>query len=288
MKRFILSLIFVGFISKMIAQISFIGFDQTQCGIIINNGYTFENISMMCGSHSSGYKIYKDGNEVYEKCIEFGGCSVFQLQFINDTTGFLIESNPNGHTVYKTNNSGTSWTAIGGGTPTLLGFYLVNSNTGYLVTTWDSPKAVYITRVSDINQRIITDNQITNDTIISDTIFGNPFCSINALNIKIKNVNDTVNYKIEFNLIPLTVSDYQRNNSFNIFPNPAKDFIEIDNKEIQLCDSYIRIYNNIGDIVKVHKIKDTSKLYIGDLKTGVYLLEISTKDTKAFYKIVKN
>lgn len=51
------------------------------------------------------------------------------VQFINETTGFLLESNSIGHIVFKTTNSGTTWTAIGGGAPTLLGFYLVNSNT---------------------------------------------------------------------------------------------------------------------------------------------------------------
>lgn len=288
MKRIILSLVFVSFISKMIAQITFIGFDQTQCGLITNHGFTFENISMLCGSHSSGYKIYKDGNKVFEKCIQFGGCSVFQLQFINETTGFLLESNSIGHIVFKTTNSGTTWTAIGGGAPTLLGFYLVNSNTGYLVTTWDSPKAVYINRVSDINQRVIIDNNINNDTIIGDTIYGEPFCSISTLNIKIKNVNDTVDYKIVFNLKPLSVSDNQINSDFKVFPNPAKDFIVIDKKEISKGDCFIRIYNYIGSIVKEYKAADTNIFYIGDLENGVYLLEISMKDKKAICKIIKN
>ena len=276
------------FVSKMIAQISFIGFDQTQCGLITNHGYTFENINMMCGSHSSGYEIYNDENKVYEKCIEFGGCSVIQLQFVDETTGFLLESNSNGHTVYKTTNSGTTWTNIGGGAPTLLGFYIVNPNTGYLVTTWDNPTAVYITRVSDIDSRFITDNMIINDTIIADTIFGEPFCSINELDFKIKNGSDTVNYKIEFEIEPLGISDYHRYSGFKVFPNPAKDFIEIDNKEFLMGDCFIRIYNNLGCMVKEHKVANTNKLDIGDLETGVYLLEISNQDAKAFCKIIKN
>ena len=157
----------------------------------------------MCGSHSAGYRIYLNGAEVFEKCANLEHYSIINLVFVNDSTGFIVERNNNGHTVYKTTNSGIHWQPIGGGAPVYFGFYLVNVHTGYLVTYWNNPQNLYITRVSDINNHSFSDSNINQDTIINDTIFGESFCNLDTLEFKIKNNNDTIDYKIAFIAKPL-------------------------------------------------------------------------------------
>ena len=96
-------LLIVLLIPNVNAQITFVGFDQTQCGIISEPDYSYYN-SVTC-YHGNGYKIFYKKNLVFEKCLQLGGCSVIDLKFVNDSTGFLTESNSNGGTyIYKTAN----------------------------------------------------------------------------------------------------------------------------------------------------------------------------------------
>jgi Secretion system C-terminal sorting domain len=267
------------------AQISFVGFEQDQCGLITNHGYTYENIPLMCGSHSSGYKIYLDGTEVFEKCIVFGGCSVLEIMFVNETTGFIIESNPNGHTVYKTENSGVDWLSIGGGAPTYLGFYLVNANTGYLVTTWDNPLNLYINRVSDINQSYFSDPNINQDTIINDTIFGESYCPIDYLEFKIQSSGDTIDYKIIFILEPLSIQGIIYDREIGFYPNPSMDFIFFQDT-MRIANSEYKIAELSGKVIKTGVV-DNNQIYIGDLRVGLYLIRL-TKDGREYLgKVIK-
>ena len=58
-------------IQNLFAQITFLGFDQQQCGLIANPGYTYD-YSVSC-PRSQGYRILHNGNVVFEKCIQPGG-----------------------------------------------------------------------------------------------------------------------------------------------------------------------------------------------------------------------
>lgn len=268
------------------AQITFIEFEQEQCGLITEHGFTFENIPLMCGSHSSGYKIYLNGAQVFEKCIEFGGCSILEIMFINETTGFLVETNPNGHSVYKTINSGTSWSYFGGGAPTFLGFYLVNENTAYLLTTWDNPLNLYINRASDIRNRVISDSEIMNDTLINDTIFGIGFCDYDTLGFKIKNANDTIHYQILFNVELVSINNITYDNQIRIYPNPADDFIEF-SQNFRLCDECrIKVFDTNGKLIESFNYTN-KRIYIGDLKAGIYFIEVSDRDKRRIGKLIK-
>ncbi len=267
------------------AQISFIGFEQEQCGLITNHGYTYENIPLMCGSHSSGYKIYLDGEMIFEKCIELGGCSVVELMWVSETIGFLVESNPNGHTIYKTENSGIDWFSIGSGAPTYLGFYLVNANTGYLLTTWDNPLNLYINRVSDINQYYFSDPNINMDTVINDTIFGESYCQTNCLDFKIKNSGDTIVYKINFIVEPLSVQDVIYKREIGFYPNPCKDFVVFQEKE-RIKNIQYKIIELSGKTIKTG-ISNNNTIYIGDLRKGSYLIQLTNDNKEYFGRIVK-
>lgn len=285
-RSFLLGLVF-GLLSQICnAQISFIGFEQEQCGLITNHGYTYENIPWMCGDHSSGYKIYLDGERIFEKCIEYGGCSVLDIMFINETTGFIVERDYNGHTIYKTENSGLEWSSIGEGAPTYLGFYLVNANTGYLITTWNTPFNLYISRVSDIKKRRFDDPNINQDIIIYDTIFGESFCGYDSLNFKVKNSADTINYKISFLIEPLSIRDVRLSEEIVIYPIPCTDFISIQ-KELQINNIFkYEITDMTGRLIKSDFLID-NQIYIGDLKNGFYLIEFHDKNKRLTGKILK-
>lgn len=59
----------------------------------------------------------------------------------------------------------------------------------------------------------------------------------------------------------------------SVFPNPAKDFIEIDFNKL---DSYVvQLINSTGKIVATQKIKDLNlSIPLSEYKTGFYILRI--------------
>jgi hypothetical protein len=283
---FLFSILILLVNQKNYSQISFIGFDKDQCGIVENKKISFVNYNSMCDSHSSGYRIFSDGVQIFEKCESLSGHSILDLKFVSETTGFLIESNSNGHTIYKTTDTGKSWNPIGGGAPTFLGFYIVNANTGYLVTTWNSPLNIYITRVSDVKSKSISDSKIKNDTIINDTIFGSGFCNYKSLSFKIKNSNDTINYQISFKDLPLNIHNVN-NRLIGFYPNPANDYIQILQDINTPNDCKIRISDTNGRLIRSFN-NSQDKLYVGDLERGCYIIEFVDKDNRLFYKMIKN
>ena len=270
---------------KTFSQISFIGFDKEQCGIVENKNISYVNYFPMCDSHSGGYKIFNDGVLIFEKCIPFSGRSIRDLKFVSETTGFLVESSGNGHAIYKTTDTGKSWNPIGGGAPTFLGFYIVNSNTGYLVTTYNSPLNIYITRVSDIKRKSINDSRIKNDTIINDTIFGSGLCNYKSLSFKIKNSNDTINYQILFNDIPLNIDNVSKI-PISFYPNPAYDYIHISKDMSATNDFEIRISDSNGRLIRSFN-NGKDKLHVGDLERGFYIVEFLDKDKRILSKMIK-
>ena len=72
--------------------------------------------------------------------------------------------------------------------------------------------------------------------------------------------------------------------SFNLFPNPVKgDILNISNLEMP---STYRIFNLMGQELGRGKIENEN-IYVGDLKTGAYLIEVSNgtaTTTKRFLK----
>jgi hypothetical protein len=99
-----------------------------------NTGYTYTNLQGLCSTHSSVYKIFYNGNLVYEKPCEYlRFFGIDTLVFINDSTGFLVEYSGN-NLVYKTEDYGKSWKYLGYGAPVFLGFYVINEHNVYLIT----------------------------------------------------------------------------------------------------------------------------------------------------------
>lgn len=94
-------------------------------------------------------------------------------------------------------------------------------------------------------------------------------------------------YVFESTLNSNTTSVNSDNNlqQIKIYPNPATNFINI---ESDTKIKEIKIYNNIGQFVKKWKLNTSNKVNINveNLKSGIYLMTISSKEKTLFKKFV--
>ncbi len=78
-------------------------------------------------------------------------------------------------------------------------------------------------------------------------------------------------------------------NTFNIYPNPAKDFIFIDFLNSEILDVQILIYDITGKELLSKKVNNNdNKIDISSLKSGVYFIKIKTKNQIYTSKLIKN
>lgn len=77
----------------------------------------------------------------------------------------------------------------------------------------------------------------------------------------------------------LITSIYEENKlqvtPLKIFPNPTRNFIVVDNKGLDI--QKYQIYNQQGHLIKEYGKETSSTLNIEDLKSGIYILTITTK-----------
>ena len=84
-------------------------------------------------------------------------------------------------------------------------------------------------------------------------------------------------------IIMLSVKEYKSVN-FNVYPNPAADFIYIENITE---NSQIEIYTIDGKLQRAFIAKENTKVDARDFSTGLYLLKIITNKGIAVKKFVK-
>lgn len=82
-------------------------------------------------------------------------------------------------------------------------------------------------------------------------------------------------------LVP-AVKDITSNNQI-IFPNPARDFIQIENLSGELS---VHIYDYTGRMVLSQNIYNTEKVHISNLHSGYYLIQIDNKNFSDIYKFI--
>lgn len=108
----------------------------------------------------------------------------------------------------------------------------------------------------------------------------------------IANIYFDYNFPIETNPVSttvtaLTTTAFGKNNSFLIYPNPAKNLIHVDSKNEILSAT---IYNILGQTVtkifpEVYQTK--IQIPVDELKAGTYLVEINTVNGKSSQKLIK-
>lgn len=83
---------------------------------------------------------------------------------------------------------------------------------------------------------------------------------------------------------PLSIENFS-DNLFTVYPNPAKDFINIENNDNLLIDNYIVIDISGREVIDEKNFND--QLNIQKLSNGIYILQINCQNRKFNYKFIK-
>ncbi|MCK9290595.1 MAG: T9SS type A sorting domain-containing protein [Bacteroidales bacterium] len=111
---------------------------------------------------------------------------------------------------------------------------------------------------------------------------------MDALHFKIIYGTDNLNYTIEFaQMIPVGIKDEVVQNRITLAPNPAQDFVNIQSGVTQNGIQSVKIFNQFGALVKVVERYEDTPLFIDDLKSGIYFVEINTREKKETVKLIK-
>jgi len=75
--------------------------------------------------------------------------------------------------------------------------------------------------------------------------------------------------------------------TFNVYPNPTSDFIQIEFNDIDTRDGEIRLIDNAGKVVKTVRGNEiNSNINVSDVSTGIYLLEFRNSDSRSYKKLI--
>ena len=82
--------------------------------------------------------------------------------------------------------------------------------------------------------------------------------------------------------------DFKFDSYFRIYPNPAKDFLNIDVKQ-QIEVTSISIFNMLGQqILVIPNAQQTKQVDVSSLKTGNYFIKMNTNKGISNAKFIKN
>ncbi len=92
---------------------------------------------------------------------------------------------------------------------------------------------------------------------------------------------------IKAELVSSISNRFQQTNEIIIFPNPADEFIIIETNNTADFMLKLAIYNLQGQVMMItEKIENGKHIYIGDLQTGLYMIEITTSKDKMIKKLI--
>ena len=102
------------------------------------------------------------------------------------------------------------------------------------------------------------------------------------------NIPIITNTATTFVLQSLGTQDFEFDSYFSVFPNPAKNILNIDvKKQIEL--SSISIFNTLGQqILVIPNAQQTKQVDVSSLKTGNYFIKVTSNKGSASTKFIKN
>lgn len=260
-------------------------FVESECGIISNSSYSYTNYQN--SNFKLGFKLYH--NSVLIAGLEGSetgkGYQVVLLKFIDDSTGYFIYSKRQSiATSYSVNKIVGNKIIHLNDAYNTFNLHIVNANLAYLISYSMDFELVKISDVQPIKRLLY--GKPTSSSSIIDTIIGKPLCQdLSELNVSY----GTINYKILFHTIGSTSSIAENNISqWNFFPNPADDYIHFRTNTPSIS-SVIKIFNSIGILQKsfISNRLSEEPIYVGDLSTGVYFIEINQGRKKYLNKMIK-
>jgi len=100
--------------------------------------------------------------------------------------------------------------------------------------------------------------------------------------------NANVNIPILISCPNLEIENIEYNNVSYLFPNPCKDYLEINLKNEFSEDTIAEFYNEVGQICRIDYLKNKhTKIELNDLSSGIYFVKIKTKNETITKKLIK-
>jgi hypothetical protein len=288
MKKSLLTVTLVIVLLFCKAQAVTFGFLESECGIIPNPSYYFENTT---STHGGGYVLYHNGKRIYSDYNTFGAVYGTELRFIDGTTGFFITTSAGPFDqIFKIIGDSVIYLGITPGTTYSL--FILSRHTVYIGSYIDEgTELFFISRLCDLRpkEELIYNETMVRDTTLFDTAIGEPFCTgITELNYRINATTATGLYTIRFTVDTLSSINQTGKPDIEIFPNPAIDFIQINYPSNEL-NNPIQIFDELG-IIRKSLIRENvggSTIYIGDLKKGIYFVVLNNTTLKRVFKLIK-
>jgi hypothetical protein len=294
MRRIVLLCIVLLTVHQAFSQWVFQEISGDTCNPGLNYKYTCENYSF--GNHGHGFKIYRNGNQVYKYEDSYGFTYLTSMSFLNDSTGFF---NAVGIGVRKTTNYGVDWNYFPGiyTSPfNCIYWYFINPDLGYFFEKYRD-NILLVERNTQEGRIIMYSDTVINkpDTNVDlyDTTELYVSCKfLNLITFKVMINSTVVNINIHFKPNPLSIDEDIPSGNYDIFPNPANETLYIrlpdfnDNKAIK-----VQLFSIFGVEVMENTYSNSNTLISIDLSKfseGFYILVINDSVQKLSRKILKN
>lgn len=285
----------------------------------IYTGYDFDvrDIQFYDINHGiiAGTKVIRtsDGGNTWQDVTPAGTGDFYDIEYLSENNVFLAGSNSNGNTaVYISTDGGLSWTSDNiGDFGYAKDLFFIGNDTAFLVCnneilksfdgfiTWD-PAVINHTGYFSLNaiyfsQNIgyaIGDGEFNN--LFKSTDGGNTWNPVNSYTTSALNgiyFSDSLNGMIfgdhgvvmqttTGGVVSVENSELQVNTTFAVFPNPAKDGINLSfDSSFLSFPAKLEIYNATGSLMADYKVTDHSNFEINckSWKPGVYFLRITDR-----------
>lgn len=94
---------------------------------------------------------------------------------------------------------------------------------------------------------------------------------------------------LSFDNLIVSIDDNNKRLNCLIYPNPASDFIIVETPNSDCNEYIINIYNILGKLILSKKMsQNQQKLHIGDLDSGIYSIEVKSKEETKKQKLIIN
>jgi hypothetical protein len=167
-----------------------------------------------------------------------------------------------------------------------------------LVTQGSHP---FVTKISETNKvEFIFENinlpfdDATNDGYVAFKIKTKPSLVVGDSFSNTASIYFDYNFPIVTNTATTSVlqslgnQDFKFDSYFRIYPNPAKDFLNIDVKQ-QIEVTSISIFNMLGQqILVIPNAQQTKQIDVSSLKTGNYFIKVSSNKGNSNTRFIKN
>ncbi|MBX7095784.1 MAG: T9SS type A sorting domain-containing protein [Flavobacteriales bacterium] len=239
----------------------------------------------------------------------------YSIYFIDNNIGFVGGFYGG---LYKTTDGGLNWNMVYNGTSGAFSFSFPNTLTGYAVTesgsmlktvdggdTWAEtstgagPILYSIDCVNPSTCYAVGGDGFSSGTIIKTSNGGTSWTSSQSTLITYQMVdflNDTVGYACGGNgsilrygssLTPNSVFETNPENQLQLYPNPAVDFIIVDNTTSS-GNSIVEIYGIRGELIRTVSLRSAeNRIDISNLTAGMYIVKVISDDKELFSKMIK-